>query len=73
MCVPIYDLEHRPMSLPIHNEHQLILPENTAFIDRFGRLYHLPALRGLLDRNLRTSLRRRNICLNRIDDHIKPF
>jgi hypothetical protein len=33
----------------------------------------LPALRGLLDRNLRTSLRRRNICLNRIDDHIKPF
>ncbi len=37
------------MSLPIHNEHQLILPENAAFVDGFGRLYHLPALRGLLN------------------------
>ena len=50
---PVDYTDHGPMRLAIQEEYQLVLPESPVLVYRLTGLQQLPALRSLLQRNLR--------------------
>jgi hypothetical protein len=73
VCFAILYPNNRPMSSAIDGEHDLVLAEKSAIVDRFGGLDQLPALRRLRRRNVRRLRKRRDFRVGRRYYHLKPL